>query len=71
MKCLRVIIGLSFLGILFLNSGCASIDITRNDKGEVTKVEQTGLGKFSVDKDGKVATELAPDWLPTVPIYKD
>lgn len=74
MKCLKKIFGLICLVTLISSSfiSCASIKITR-EKGEVIKVEQKGLGKFIVDKDGGVIGELAPNWYPkdVVNIYKE
>ena len=43
---------------------------TYETKTRTKKIKQTGLGKFSGDGQ-KANSELAPDWLPTVPIYKD
>ncbi len=59
--------------LCLLLTGCASLYIKRDEKGNVIEMHQKGLGKFAVDKDGAVNTELAPNWYPkdVVNLYKD
>lgn len=74
MKCLKKIAGLICLVTLILsNSGCSSLTIVRNEKGEVIQTISRGLQETDIDKDGNVKHKMKVDWLPKdmLTIYKD